>query len=134
DQHLVMAAAPSMEAAAGVAQALDQPRLDRGMAVLETLVEHEGAAAEIIGQRAELAVDAGQFARRQDADALQALGVREAGDDVVEEEFAVEDDIVAGQEGLDLRVDGNAGFLPEQVGHGLLSGMVLLLLMLSAPL
>ena len=43
--------------------------------------------------------------------------MRAAGGDVVQEELAVEDDVVAGEEGLDPGVDLDAGFLPEKVGH-----------------
>src|SRR5690606_10377954 len=107
-----------VDATAGVVEAFDQARLDRRMTVFEALVEHERTPTEVVGERGELATDARQFVRRQDADALQALGVRAAGGNVVEEELAIEDHVVAGQEGLDLRVDGDAGFLPEQVGHG----------------
>src|SRR5690606_4691812 len=87
------------------------------MAVLVTAVEDEGAAAEILGQRRQFARDPGQFVGRQHADALQPLGMRLAGGDVVQEELAIEDDVVARQERLDLRVHFDAGFLPEQVAH-----------------
>src|SRR3546814_4047387 len=66
----------------------------------------------------EFANDARQFVRRQDADPLQAFGVHAAGGNVVEEELSIQDDVVAGQESLDPCVDGDAWFLPEQVGHG----------------
>src|SRR3546814_15034542 len=39
------------------------------------------------------------------------------GGNVLEEELAIQDDVVAGQESLDPCVDGDAWFLPEQVGH-----------------
>src|SRR5690606_16599915 len=61
--------------------------------------------------------DPGQFVGRQHADALQAFGVRLARLDVEQEELAVEDDVVAGEEGLDLRIHFDAGFLPEQLAH-----------------
>src|SRR5690606_7363715 len=53
----------------------------------------------------------------QDADPLQPLRVGAAGADVVEEELAVQEDVVAGQEGLDASVDRDAGFLPEEITH-----------------
>src|SRR3546814_2084998 len=40
DQHLVVAAAAGVDAAPRVPEALDQARLDRGMAVLERSEEH----------------------------------------------------------------------------------------------
>jgi hypothetical protein len=80
-------------------------------------VEHEVAAAEIRRQGVEFARQLRQFVLAENADALQPLRMHEAGGDVVQEEFAVEDDVVAREEGLDLRIDGDAGFLPEQVGH-----------------
>ena len=44
-------------------------------------------------------------------------GVGAAGADVVQEEFAVQDHVVAGEEALDACVDTHAGFLPEQLAH-----------------
>src|SRR3546814_19674084 len=53
----------------------------------------------------------------------------------------LQDDVVAGQESLDPCVDGDARFLPEQVGHGVVllpescgSGFSRELLMLTLPL
>src|SRR5690606_30907819 len=68
-------------------------------------------------EHVEFARDAVEFVLRQDADALQPLGVCAAGPDVVQEELAVEHHVVAGQEGLDGGVDGDAGLLPEEIGH-----------------
>src|SRR3546814_10101414 len=77
----------------------------------------------------------------QDAEVLQPFRVRAAGGDVVQEELAIEDHVVAGQEGLDPCVNGDAWFLPEQVGHGVVllpescrSGFSRELLMLPLPL
>src|SRR5690606_4346733 len=53
----------------------------------------------------------------QQADPLQAFCVRLARLDVEQEELAVEQHVVAGEEGLDVRVHFDAGFLPEQIGH-----------------
>src|SRR3546814_171645 len=111
------------------------------MAVLEAPVQNEAAAAEVVGQRVEFANDARQFVRRQDADPLQAFGVHAAGGNVVEEELSIQDDVVAGQESLDPCVNGDAWFLTEQVGHGVVllpescrSGFSRELLMLPLPL
>jgi len=57
-------------------------------------------------------------ARIEDADALQAFGMRAARLDVEHEELAIEQHVLAGEEALDLRIDGDAGFLPQQVRHG----------------
>src|SRR3546814_14936853 len=61
--------------------------------------------------------------------------------DLVEEELSIQDDVVAGQESLDPCVDGDAWFLPEQVGHGVVllpescgRGFSRELLMLPLPL
>src|SRR3546814_14175351 len=61
----------SVDAAAGVAEAVDQPRLDRRGAVLEAIVEHEGAVAEVVGQRIEFARNVVQRIGVQDAEVLQ---------------------------------------------------------------
>src|SRR3546814_7702165 len=84
------------------------------MAVLEAVVEDKIAGREIPGQGIELADDAGQFVGIENADALQPLGVGDAGLDVEQEEFAIEDDVVAGAELLDACVDADAGLLPEE--------------------
>ncbi|MNM83333.1 hypothetical protein D3C81_953920 [compost metagenome] len=117
-QDLVIAAATSVDLATRITQTLGQARFNGRMAILVLFVQHEGATAEVIRQRRQFALERGQFVRRQDADVLQAFGMRGTGLDVVQEEFTVEDDVIAGQEGLDLRVNRDAGFLPEQVGHG----------------
>src|SRR3546814_5675779 len=48
DQYLVVAAAASVDAAPRVSEALDQARLDRGMAVLKAPVQNEATAAEVV--------------------------------------------------------------------------------------
>ena len=88
------------------------------MAVFETLVEDEAAGLEILGQRVELARQAVEFLGAEDANLLQPLRMRAAGLDVEREELAVEDHVLAGEEVLDARVDLDAGFLPEEIGHG----------------
>ncbi len=87
------------------------------MAVLVLLVQHEGTALEVLGQQCQLALDAGQFLGGEDANVLQALGVRGRGAAVVQEELTIQDDVIASKEGLDLGVHGHAGFLPQQVCH-----------------
>jgi hypothetical protein len=113
DQHLVVAAAAGVDALARVAQALGEARFDRRMPVLIAVVEDERAAAEIVRQHAQLTNDASQLAGGKHADPLQAFGMRLAGGDVVQEELAVQDHVVAGEEGLDPCVDRDAGFLPK---------------------
>src|SRR5690606_19067590 len=116
-QYLVVAAASVVDLAAGIAQAFGQARLDRGMSILEALVEHERAGAEIRSQLRQFALQARQLVVRQDADALQPFGVGSAGTDVVQEELAVQDHVVAGEEALDIRIHRHAGLLPEQSAH-----------------
>src|SRR5690606_41451682 len=74
DQHLVVAAAAGVDAAAGVAETFDQSCLDRRVAVLVALVERARTATEIVGERVGFAAYARQLVCRQDADALQAPG------------------------------------------------------------
>src|SRR5690606_25808901 len=94
-----------------------QPGFDRRMAVLEAFVEHEVAAGEGVGQRRQLALDAGQLGGIKQADALQALRVGAAGLDVVRQEFAVENDVVAGEKLHDAWVDAHAVLLPQWLAH-----------------
>ena len=112
DQHLVVAAAAGVDLAAGVAEAFDQVRLDRRMAVFILLVEDESAGAEIVRQRLQFVREAGHLVGIEDADLLQALGMRAAGLDIKQEELAIEDHVLAGEETLDAFVDLDAGFLP----------------------
>jgi len=117
NQHLVVAAAAGVDLAAGIAQAFGQSCLDGGMAVLETIVEDEGAVAEIIGQIGQLPLQPAQFVQGEDADALQAFGVGRARGDIVQEERAVQQHVVAGQEGLDAGVHRHPGLLPQKIAH-----------------
>ena len=87
------------------------------MAVLETIVEDEGAVAEIIGQIGQLPLQPAQFVQGEDADALQAFGVGRARGDIVQEERAVQQHVVAGQEGLDTGVHRHPGLLPQKIAH-----------------
>src|SRR5690606_6825908 len=114
---LIVAAAAGVNLAARVAETLNQSCFDRRMTILEGLVQHEPAATEVVGQRAQLALDACQLGRIQDADQLQALRVRAAGLDVEQEELAVEDHVGTGAEALDALIHLHAGFLPEELGH-----------------
>jgi len=107
-----------MHAAACIAQALGQPGLDGRVAIFEAVVQHEAAAAEIIGQYVEFARNGGGFVVADHADARQALHVGLAGLDVVQEEFPVKDDIRAGEEFHDPRVHLAIGFLPQGLCHG----------------
>jgi len=87
------------------------------MAVLEAVIEHEGTGAEVRGQRVQLTLERRSLIGADHADVLQAFHVRLAGGDVVQEELAIEDHVVAGQEPHDARVDLDAGFLPEGLSH-----------------
>ncbi len=117
-QDLVVAAAPGVHAATGIAEALGEPRLDRGMAVLVALVEHEAAGAEVLRQRVQLALERRGFVRADHTDVGQPFHMRLAGGDVVQEELAIQQHVVAGEELHDRRVDLDVGFLPERLGHG----------------
>jgi hypothetical protein len=117
------ASARSRKAAAGVAEAIGEEGLDGRVAVLEAGIEHEAAILEGRGERDEACVDRVDLGRGEDADAGEAMGVGPGGEDVGEEELAVEHHVVAGAEALDARVDGSAGLVPEErgcdyVGHG----------------
>ena len=105
DQHLVVATAAGVDAAAGVAEAFGEARFDRGMAVLEAFVEHERAAAEILRQRRSSRSSPASSSAVSMPMRCQALRMRAARGDVVQEEFAIEQHVVAREEGLDLRVD-----------------------------
>jgi len=116
-EDLVIATAPGVDAAACVAKPLGEPRLDRRMAIFVLRIEHETALAEVFGQYVQLTQQAVQLVAAEDADVLQALRMRATGGDVVQEEGAVEDHVVAREEGLDLGVYRNAGLLPQKVCH-----------------
>src|SRR5690606_24845824 len=73
--------------------------------------------AEVLRQLHQLALEPGQLIIRQDADALQPLGMRGTGLDVVQEELAVQHHVVAGQEALDVRIHRHARLLPQQSAH-----------------
>ena len=76
------------------------------------------AAAEVLGQRRRVRARARRVRRASRMPiALQAFGMRAAGLDVEQEELAVEDHVLAGEEALDARVDLDAGLLPQQVAH-----------------
>ena len=56
NEDLIVAAAPGVHLAAGVAEAFGQTRFDGGMAIFKALIEHEGAAFEILRQHVQLAL------------------------------------------------------------------------------
>src|SRR5690606_21730332 len=91
------------------------------MAGLEVPVEDGSAFADIAGQHVELAADRGGLVATQHADVREALDMRLARLDVMQEELAVENDVVAGGEAQDVRVDARAGLLPEHVAHAVSS-------------
>src|SRR6185312_10043026 len=117
DQDLVIAAAPRMDLSTDITQTFGQPRLDGRMAVFELLVQHERAAAEIASQRVEFTLQRSRFTSIEHADVRQPFDVCLAGRYVVQEELAVEQHVVAGEEAHDLRIDLAVGFLPEWTGH-----------------
>ncbi len=118
DEDLVVAAASGVHASAGVAEAFGQTRFDGGVAVLVALVEHEGAAFEILRQRSQFALQGSGLVSSDHADIRQAFHVRLAGGDVVEEKLAIQQHIVAGKEAHDFGVDARVGFVPERLSHG----------------
>ncbi len=118
DQDLVVAAAAGVDLAAGIAEAFGQARFDRRVTILVLGIEHEAAFAEVLRQDLQFAQQFCQFIGAEDADVLQALRMRGAGSDVMQEELAVEDHVVAGEEGLDLGVDGDAGLRQRRSAMG----------------
>jgi hypothetical protein len=107
-----------VDLAAGVAEAFDQPRLDGRVAVLESLVQHKGTAGDVLGQHIEFPQQGRTFPGIEDADPRQPLGVRAAGEDVVGQQLAIQQHVLAGEEGLDAGVDSDARLLPQQPGSG----------------
>ncbi len=107
-----------MHAATGIAESLGESRLDCRMTILVTPVQHEGACTEIRGKRIQLALQSDCFFSAYYADIRQPFDVRLAGGDVMQEEFAIQQHVVAGEKLHDLRVDLHAGFLPERLSHG----------------
>src|SRR5690606_33445293 len=87
------------------------------MAIFVTLVEHEAAVGEISRERIELTRYRIRLGGVEQANVGQAAHVRLARLDVVGEELAVEQHVVAGKEAHDARVGAGAGLLPEEVGH-----------------
>jgi len=87
------------------------------MAVLEAIIENEAAGAEILGESIEFAQQRRCLVGAQQIDARQAFDMRSAGDDVVQEELAIQQHVVAGKELHDARVDAHAVFFPQQVAH-----------------
>jgi hypothetical protein len=109
-----------VDATAGIAEAVGEARFDGRVAVFILFVQHETPGAEVFGQHLQLALQAGQLVGAEDADVGQALGVRGTGGDVMQEELAIEDDVIPGEEGLDFCVDRDARLLPQKVCHAVL--------------
>ena len=112
-----------MDLATRITKAFGQARFDRRVAILVLRIQHEAAFAEVLRQDLQFAQKSGKLIGTEDADVLQALRMRGAGSDVMQEELAVEDHVVAGEEGLDLDVDSDAGLLPKKVCHGAPEGV-----------
>ena len=115
-EDLVVAAASGVHLAPRIAETLGQSGLDRRVAVLVTFVEHEFARTKIGSQRGEFTRNRNTFLVRNDAYAGQAFDVSLARRDVVQEEFAVEQHVVARKESHDARVGRDTGLLPEERG------------------
>ena len=116
-QNLVVAAAAGVDLAARIAEAFDQSRFDRRMAVLEACVQHEIVVAEIFAKVVQFDLDGCELIGSENADPQQAFGMRATGFDVEQQELAIEDHVLASEERLDACIDFHAGFLPKQVGH-----------------
>lgn len=107
-----------MHAAARIAQALGQARLDRRVPIFIAVVQNETAFGKIDGERIEFAQQRSLLVGRNDTDIGEPFDVRLAGGDVVQEELAIEYDVVAGEETHDAGIDVRVGLLPERLSHG----------------
>src|SRR5262245_4511325 len=88
------------------------------MAVLEALIEHEGSGRERFGEGVELSRERGGLLGAEHADAREAPDVSLGGADIVDKERPIQDDVIAGEEALDARVDGDASLVPDYFCHG----------------
>ena len=95
-------------APAGIAKALGQTRFDGRMAIFVLLVQHETPGAEILGQHIQLGYQGIGFGSGNDANVVQALHMRATGLDVVQEELAIQNHVIAGQETHDARIGFHA--------------------------
>src|SRR5689334_9320369 len=87
------------------------------MTVLGAFVEHEAPLGKIVVQRVELADQRSGFIRLDHADPRQTFDVDFARFDIVREEFAIEHDVIRGEETHDACVDRDAFLLPEEIAH-----------------
>ena len=114
-QHLVVAGAARVDLLAGLAQPRCQELLDHCMAVLVFGADRDLPACRLLGQRIQPLLDAGPLLVGEDAEGVEAVGVRARGDEVVRQQEGIPPEVLA---------DGEAGhpvlgagvFLPEH-GH-----------------
>jgi hypothetical protein len=118
DEDLIVAAPPGVDLLAGVAEALDEVRLDGGVPVLVALVEHEAARLEEGGEIGEGAVEGLGLGGGEHAGASEPVDVGPRRAHVREEEGAIEDHVVAGAKTLDAGVDRGTRLVPDHTGHG----------------
>jgi hypothetical protein len=112
DQNLVVAAASGVHTAAGVAEPFGKARLNRRVTVFVAIVQHESAAAKVVGQRVQFSLQCRGFVSRDHMDVGEAFDMRLAGRDVVQEELAIEQHVVTGEKRHDARIRRYARFLP----------------------
>src|SRR5690606_36668116 len=79
------------------------------------------SAAEIRTELLELTNQVHRLLRGDDADTCESLDMRLARLDVEEEELAVEDDVITGEEAHDALIGFDSWFLPEQITHAAVS-------------
>ncbi len=118
---LVVAAAPGVQALAGVADELREPRLDVEVHVLELELPVECAGFDFLRDLGQAALDVGKVGRADDALRGEHARMRKAAGDVGAPQAAVEAD--AGGVALHERIDRlgkqrgpGGGFVGERVG------------------
>ena len=119
DKDLVVAAATGVHTPTGIAETFGETRLDRRMTVFVAIVQHEGAAAKVFGQRVQFSLQCRGFVSRDHMDVGEAFDMRLAGRDVVQEKFAIQQDVVTGEKRHDACIRRHTRLLPQKISHEL---------------
>jgi hypothetical protein len=112
-QDLVIAAASRVHFSTQRTQPINQASLNGRVAILEALIQHEGAGAEVGGQHIQFTHKGLTFRVRQQAYSQQSFDMRFARLDVVQEEFPIQQHIIAGKKSHDALIALHAGLLPK---------------------
>ena len=96
-EHLVVARAPEVDAAAGLADALGEAPLERRVTVLVGELDVPGAARMLLGERAERRRQLREVGVREQPLRVEHLRVRERGAHVVGHEALIEGEVLAGR-------------------------------------